>query len=94
MGRAYFKQDLQLHTDSLERLAIGQLTMQELYLLHCTFGFYNCTNCDKYALAYALVVTVSQRKSDGALQAWSYGLYVSRRDMMLPPLTHNVIRTP
>jgi len=38
--RAYFKQDLQL-------LIIGQLTMQQLHTLHCTFRFYNCTNCDQ-----------------------------------------------
>jgi len=28
-------------------MAIGQLAMQQLHLLHCTFRFYNCTNCDQ-----------------------------------------------
>jgi len=28
-------------------MAIGQLTMQQPYILHCTFRFYNCTNCDQ-----------------------------------------------
>ena len=41
-NRAYFKQDLQLQ----KNMAIGQLTRQ-LHILHCTFRFYNCTNCDQ-----------------------------------------------
>src|SRR6218665_1824752 len=28
-------------------LAIGQLTMQKLQTLHCTFPFYNFINCDQ-----------------------------------------------
>jgi len=24
-------------------MAIGQLAMQQLHILHCTFRFYNCT---------------------------------------------------
>jgi len=28
-------------------MAIGQLTMQQLHILHYTFRFYNCTNCDQ-----------------------------------------------
>jgi len=28
-------------------MAIGQLTMQQLDILHCTFWFYNCTSCDQ-----------------------------------------------
>jgi len=28
-------------------MATGQLTMQQLHILHCTFRFYNCTNCDQ-----------------------------------------------
>jgi len=27
-------------------MAIGQLTMQQLHILHCKFIYYNCTNCD------------------------------------------------
>jgi len=28
-------------------MEIGQLTMQQLHILHCAFRFYNCTNCDQ-----------------------------------------------
>ena len=28
-------------------LVIGQLTMPQLHILHCTFRFYNCTSCDQ-----------------------------------------------
>ena len=28
-------------------MAIGQLTMQQPRILHCTFRFYNCINCDQ-----------------------------------------------
>jgi len=28
-------------------MAIGQLTMQQLNNLYCTFRFYSCTNCDQ-----------------------------------------------
>src|SRR6218665_637434 len=28
-------------------MAIGQLTRQQLHILHCIFRFYNCTNCNQ-----------------------------------------------
>jgi len=28
-------------------MAIGQMTMQQLHILHCKFRFYNCANCDQ-----------------------------------------------
>ena len=30
-----------------QNMTIGQLTMQQLHIVHCTFRFYNCTNCDQ-----------------------------------------------
>jgi len=30
-----------------QNMPIGQLTMQQLHILHWTFRFYNCTNCDQ-----------------------------------------------
>src|SRR6218665_1630123 len=44
-GRVYFKQNLQLHKT-------WQSTNYnaETALLHCTFRFYNCTNCDQLGL--------------------------------------------
>ena len=30
-----------------QNLAIGQLTMQQMHILHCTFRFYDFTNCDQ-----------------------------------------------
>jgi len=28
-------------------MAIGQLTMQQLHIIQCTFRLHNCTNCDQ-----------------------------------------------
>jgi len=28
-------------------MTIGQVTMQQPHILHCTFRFYNYTNCDE-----------------------------------------------
>src|SRR6218665_1210818 len=39
----YIWQDLQLR----KKWQIGQLTMQQLHVLYCSFRFYNCTNCDQ-----------------------------------------------
>jgi len=32
---------------SCTNVIIGQLTMQQLHILHWTFRLYNCTNCDQ-----------------------------------------------
>jgi len=40
--RAYFNQDLQP-----QNMEIGQLTIQQLHILHWTFQICNCTNCDQ-----------------------------------------------
>jgi len=40
--RAHFK----ARCTTAQNLVIGQMTMQQLYVLHSTFRFYNCTNCE------------------------------------------------
>src|SRR6218665_4197300 len=30
-----------------QNLVIRKLTVQELHILHCAFGLYNCSNCDQ-----------------------------------------------
>src|SRR6218665_365187 len=39
-------------------MVIGQLTMQQLYILQCTFQFYNYTNSDQLRVKICLVMTL------------------------------------
>jgi len=43
-------------------MAIGQLTRQQLYILHYTFRFYNCTNCDQLDVKLCPVGTLEERQ--------------------------------
>src|SRR6218665_1954452 len=36
-----------IYNSTAQSMAICQLTMQQLHILHCTFHFHNYTNCDQ-----------------------------------------------